>query len=189
MSTAEASEFVHPKYGCLDQYKEREPDEKVPVTVEVLVPNECGWDYVVTKRFRTPKEIAADLDKHLNLIACNECGKEWPYKYRERGCRDCGDDANVTMLIDEYSTCCHFQGDELMPIAPRNHHVCEIAVYSHVGSNEGYGMHVTVVTTDGHELKWTPVYRIKSFNGMRHCHNLAERTMKLLGVWPEWCKD
>lgn len=189
MSTA----VIDGREVCLDSFEEREPDCKVPIRIEVLVPDERGCKYVYTKRYRTPAEIYRDLSKNLNLMVC-ECGEEWEYRSNDWDfkCPKCGADYNKRqMLIDEYDSSCHFGYDEVVEIAPRDWYVRSIMVWCEVGGNEGYSVYVTVqlYSRHGDDRKTVDVYRIKSFAGMDHCHMLVKRIMKLMGVWPNYGRD
>jgi hypothetical protein len=179
---------------CLDSFPEADTGEKVSFCVEVRVPADHGGNYLVKKRFRTPAEIYRQLHKKLDISVC-KCGHEWKPKQWDATCPKCkaGTDDRVA-LIDEYDTSCHHNGDENKVIAPRDWHHVRTAVYCNVGGNEGYSVYVTLHLTGpwgrgACETKAIDVYRIKSFAGMRHCHNLVERIMKLCGTWPEHCKD
>lgn len=177
------------KSVCLDSFPEAESDAAVSFAVEVRVPAEHGGNYLVRKRYRTPREIYQKLHKALDKSVC-ECGNEFKPKKWDVKCPKCGEGSDHRYeLVDEYDSCCHFGDDEHKEVAPRDWHMSSVAVWCETGGNEGYSVYVTLHLYKDGERAFVNVYRIKSFRGMRHCHNLVERIMKLCGVWPEYCKD
>ena len=156
----------------------------ISLTHEVLVTSESGSRYVVVKRFKTPVEIFNELHSALDLSLC-QCGHEFKPKKYDTPCPMCGKQDRCE-LIDEYDSCCHFGDSEPnCPIAPRDWFINSVMVWCEPGSNEGYSVYVTARLSDRayNERKTVDVYRIKSFQGMDHCHSLVERIMKLMGIW------
>lgn len=168
-----------------------EYDQGVPITlnVEVLQPQPHGGNYVIVKRWLSPKEIQAQLHKALDIRVCQKCKHEssndrsnW-----DTPCPECGGDDHNS-LIEEYDSSCHFGDDETKPIAPRTSFCNGIMVWCEPGSNEGYSIYVTLRMVDREDysrnkVRMVDVYRIKCWSGMRFCHNVTERIMRLMGVW------
>lgn len=176
---------------CLDSFEEVAPDVAVPLEVEVRVPNEHGGHYLRRKRWRTFAEVYRDMHKAMNLRVC-VCGHEWPETHRawENPCPKCGEggyqaansDAHWA-IIDEYDSGIGRENSHV-EIGKPTEHIAEILCYSNVGGNEGYQAHFAVLLRDCGELRYVPLYWIKSFRGMNHVHSLVARMMKATGIWP-----
>lgn len=176
---------------CLDSFEEYVPDEACPLEVEVRVPNEYGGHYLRRKRWRTFREILRSMREVLNRIKCHKCGQEWPREDRnwwQNPPSCCGPDQDLGELIDEYDSCGSLNNED-SEIGEPDEHVVEIVCYCHVGGNEGYYAEMGVLLRKRHVdgMRFVPLYRVKSFRGMEHVHDLVRRMMLATGAWPEWC--
>lgn len=166
-----------------------------PIDIYAFVQDDDGKETGMIRRkcYRTPREIFADIHHAMNKSVC-KCGHEWKPKQWDEPCpkcKDTNDDCESRQdLIDEYDSCCAFGDAEQTPIFDRDWEVQSIMCFSEMGGNEGYSVYVAVHACRGEwaarETKVAHIYRIKSFAGMEHCHNLVARLQKVMGVWPIW---
>lgn len=184
---------------CLDALQEAESHWAVPMTVDVLVPNEYGGHYLRHKRFRTFGEIYADMHRQMQKLKCFGCGKEYEgsynpcnwYKNLEPNLRTCCDKPDWGELIDEYDRAGVYRKEELLQeVGKPGERIVDIMCYCSVGGNEGYMADCDLLLEKDHireQRRVVNVYHVKSFRGMEHVHDLVKRMMKAVGSWPTWC--
>ena len=185
---------THPKLGDVVA-----ADCLAPLEIyrEVLDDDGKPTGFVRRDRWRTPNEIYRDIKTHMDVSIC-KCGQEIKSARWDAPCPQCGDRnkdcEQRVMLVDEYDSCCHFDYSADQPIADTAHDVVSIMIYAQPGTNEGWGVFVSVlirpnIAFNSSKDRLVDIYRVKCWAGMKHCNMLVERLQKIMGVWPTWHMD
>lgn len=151
-------------------------------------------------RQRTLGEVGAELCNALNVIVCEKCGKEEPYRHQFWARRHARCGGEWKEYIDEYFHGPN-TGEESQEI-PKNE--WGIACWAVTGGSEGHYVHVEIVyfvpdevdafSPDGmgtrkvrlvprqHLAKRVRLAMGKTFRGMAYAQKIAARCAELLGA-------